>query len=371
MEFIRWHALSSYIRWYEYIERKEIKCLEFINNLPEISLKWAEENHYSPKSSSDIMDIGKEMIKRFKPDIIFVFAPLTYVKNNFLNELISSLRKKPKLIAWYGANCGDENIFKYYDLTLSNSKHLVNNLRKKGIKAEFLQHAFDPIILEKIKLKEKRINKAVFLGNLQESAEDFKERNKILCFLSKRNGLVDIYGDIKKTNSKDHIKYSLLKGRMYLSKFANRFTNFDKINYWSDISNMPSKPDFSHVDFIKKIKKPLYGKKMLEKLASYGIALNCHNLHTGNYACNMRLFEATGVGCALITDKKDDIEDYYDVGNEIIVFEDYRELPSIIKELMNDNKLRNKISILGQKRTLSNHTTKLQVDKLCEYFFNI
>ena len=50
MEFIRWHALSSYVRWYEYIERKEIKCLEFINYLPEISLKLAEENRRTKKA---------------------------------------------------------------------------------------------------------------------------------------------------------------------------------------------------------------------------------------------------------------------------------------------------------------------------------
>ena len=67
-EYIRWHALSSYVRWYEYIGNKGIVCLEFINNVPEIALKWAEENNYSPKLKDDIMDIGHEMIKRFKPD---------------------------------------------------------------------------------------------------------------------------------------------------------------------------------------------------------------------------------------------------------------------------------------------------------------
>ena len=319
-EYIRWHALSSYVRWYEYIGNKGIECLEFINNVPEIALKWAEENNYSPKLKDDIMDIGHEMIKRFKPDIIFIFAPQLYLKNNFVNELINSFVKKPKLIAWYGANAGDENIFNYFDLTLSNSKQLVSNIRRKGNKAKFLQHAFDPIILEKIKIKENRINKVGFFGNLNRDSEDFKKRNEILSFLSKRKGLIDIYGENNDTKNKDLIKYNLLKGRMHLSKLVKRFSNFERINYWSDESNMPSNRNYILTDRIKGIKKPLYGKRMLERLALYGIALNCHNSHTGNYACNMRMFEATGVGCALITDKKDDIDDYFDVGNEIIIF---------------------------------------------------
>ena len=37
-----------------------------------------------------------------------------------------------------------------------------------------------------------------------------------------------------------------------------------------------------------------------------------HNQHTGNNACNMRLFEATGLGCALLTDAKDDLSEYFE-----------------------------------------------------------
>ena len=50
---------------------------------------------------------------------------------------------------------------------------------------------------------------------------------------------------------------------------------------------------------------------MLETLSKYSMALNYHNLHTGDCACNMRLFEATGVGCALLTDYKSDLIDYF------------------------------------------------------------
>ena len=57
---------------------------------------------------------------------------------------------------------GDEDIFNFFDLTLSNSKHLVNRLREKGIKSDFLGHSFDPIILDKINIPSKKINRVSF-----------------------------------------------------------------------------------------------------------------------------------------------------------------------------------------------------------------
>jgi hypothetical protein len=47
-----------------------------------------QENRYKAKTNNTIMEIGKDKIKRFTPDIIFSFAPLTHIKNNFLDELI-------------------------------------------------------------------------------------------------------------------------------------------------------------------------------------------------------------------------------------------------------------------------------------------
>jgi hypothetical protein len=116
MEFIRWHALSSYVRWFELLEEKGFATCAFNHNLPEVALAWARENQFEPKSIDNIQEIGLEKIKRFKPDVIFAFAPLTYLKNNFLDELIGAARKKPTLMAWSGAKCGDDELFGYFDL---------------------------------------------------------------------------------------------------------------------------------------------------------------------------------------------------------------------------------------------------------------
>ena len=367
MEFIRWHALSSYTRWFELLEQNGFATCVFNHNLPEVALAWARENKFKPKSCDSIIEIGLEKIKRFKPDVIFAFAPLTYLKNNFLDELVSSLNKKPKLIAWFGANCGDEEIFRYFDLTLSNSKHLVNSLREKGIKTDFLQHAFDPIILEKIKIPEKRLNRVAFFGNLDVSTNDFKERTKLLEEVSEKTNLLDVYGAHKTPSFKETSKHTLLNTRQKISHTLNKFLPNQKFDYWSNKQNMPPSPWELSKNFCKKIKSPLYGQEMLQKLSSYQIALNYHNKHTGDFACNMRLFEATGLGCTLITDHKSDLHEYFEIDREVYDFENTEDLSNKINYLRDNISVAINMGIKIQMKCLKKYNINIQLNILKEY----
>ena len=84
---------------------------------------------------------------------------------------------------------------------------------------------------------------------------------------------------------------------------------------------------------------------MLETLSKYSMALNYHNHHTGDCACNMRLFEATGVGCALLTDYKTDLSNYFDEGNEIVQsYKSYSDLIEKINFMTNNPK---EIELIG------------------------
>ena len=367
MEFIRWHALSSYVRWFELLEQKGFATCAFNHNLTEVALAWARENKFKPKSCYSILKIGLEKIKRFKPDVIFTFAPLTYLKNNFLDELIGSLSKKPKLIAWYGANCGDEEIFRYFDLTLSNSKHLVNSLRNKDIKADFLQHAFDPIILDKIKIPKKRLNRMAFFGNLDVSTNDFRERTQLLEKVSEKTNLLDVYGVHKTPSFKETLKYSLLNTRQKISHNLNELVPIQKFDYWSNKQNMPQTPWELSKNFCKRIKSPLFGREMLEKLSSYQIALNYHNKHTGDFACNMRLFEATGLGCTLITDHKSDLHEYFEIDREVYDFKSTEDLLDKINYLIDNRSVAMYMGNQIQITCRNKYNIDIQLDILKEY----
>lgn len=364
MEFIRWDALSSYVRWLELLEEKGYQTCSFNHNLPHVEHAWAKENRFQTKTSNPMMEIGKEKIIRFKPDIIFCFAPPSYLSNNYLHEMVASLEKKPKLIAWYGANVGDEAIFNFFDLTLSNSKHLVNRLRYKGIKSDFLGHSFDPIILKRIDIPSKRINRVSFFGNLDLTSRDFNERTRLLEQVSVETRKLDVYGQFSIFSNHQRIKYKLLETRSNLSRIANKVFLTKKLEYWANSSNLPATPQALSSKFERRIKQPCYGHEMLKTLSKYSIALNYHNQHTGDCACNMRLFEATGVGCALFTDCKSDLSDYFEEGKEVLTFKSVEDLIEKIKFLLRNP---NQIKELGQNaqsRVLKEHTTDIQVNRL-------
>ena len=113
-----------------------------------------------------------------------------------------------------------------------------------------------------------------------------------------------------------------------------------------------------------KINKALYGIEMLQKLSEFFITFNLHIAQTGNHACNMRLFESTGLGCCLLTDYKPDIEDLFLVDEEVVTFKTADEALEKANYLLEHPKEAQKIGQAGQRRTIKDHTAEKQVKKL-------
>ena len=371
MDVIRWHALSSYTRWNEYLTERGFNVLEFHHNLPHVELKWAEENQFCPKKENEVFQIGIEKIKRFNPDILYCSSPLFYTRSKFLKELIDCLPKKPQLVCWYGANCGDEEIFRFFDLTLSNSKYLVNSLRKKEISADLLPHSFEPAVLEKINIPEKRINKLGFLGNLDTYTPDFENRNKLLLKISDVGNILQVHGTVHMPKPLERLKYSVIKSRHNFSRSLSRLLPLAILKKWSQTDNLPPSPWPLEKTFCQKVKPPLFGQEMLQTLSNYQIAFNYHNKHTGDNACNMRLFEATGVGCCLLTDHKSDICSIFEPDVDVITYRTPSEAIDKAQYLLNNPKTAQEIAKAGQQKTFLEHTTEKQVDHLVYYLKNL
>jgi hypothetical protein len=371
IEFIRWHALSSYVKWDDYLKNNGYDVFRFHHNLNFVEKKWAKENLTNLSHKTTVFEIGLEKIKRFKPDIIYCSSPHAYIQNGFLEELINSLSRRPKIVAWYGANCGDEKIFNFFDLTLTNSKHLASSLIKRNIKADLLQHSFDPVILDKINLQVKRINRVAFFGNLDTSTYDFHERTKLLHEVSEKTRKFDVFGKFEKPKLNHRAKYFGISMRHSFSKKAFKILPLTKFNYWSKNENLPSSPWPIEKKFSRFVKLPFYGHEMLEKLSGYQVAFNYHNKHTGDTACNMRLFEATGVGCCLLTDHKSDLNDLFEPDAEVVTYKSTEEAVSKAKYLTQNPQIAKEIGVSGQHKTLSTHTAEKQIEKLVFHLKNL
>ena len=83
----------------------------------------------------------------------------------------------------------------------------------------------------------------------------------------------------------------------------------------------------------------------------------------------LRLYEATGVGTCLLTDKKTNISEYFKINQEIFTYDSVDDCINKIKFLLSNPKILNKISKNG-KRTLKEHSYKLRSEKMLKYLIN-
>ena len=115
-----------------------------------------------------------------------------------------------------------------------------------------------------------------------------------------------------------------------------------------------------------KSSKPKLGIEMLRTIKSSKISLNFHIDVAKNEAANLRMYEATGSGSCLLTDYKDNINEIFIDGEEIMTFKNVDECSRKIDFLLSNNKILKKITNQGQRRTLSDHSFKNRSEDLVE-----
>ena len=352
------------IKWPFYLNNHDIESQTFIRNSCELQNQWCLENDFESDEKDKEFSIIKEQVKRFQPNLLFIFGVSYYHDKHRLEQLLDQCPSIKIKASWYGAPEGNESKFKDYDLVLTNSIYLKVKLQSLGIKSEVLDHAFEVKTLEYLANIEKH-NKAVFIGSVNKSNIGHKERTEIIEYLAQNISKFDILASIYQPAIKEILHYQILEARHEICKwFATLGLTNKKFNIWSDKSILPPNPIIFAKSLIKKLLNPAYGLDMFKIMSSYNISLNGHINITGQTACNMRLFESTGVGCCLLTDNMSDISKFFEPDHEILVYNSKEEALEKSKYLLDNPKEAKRIGQNGQQRTLSQHITEKQVAKL-------
>ena len=117
----------------------------------------------------------------------------------------------------------------------------------------------------------------------------------------------------------------------------------------------------------RNIKPALWGRDMYALLRRSMITLNHHG-DVPPFANNMRLYEATGMGCLLVTDYKDNLFEMFEPDREVIGYRGATECVDKVLFYLDDRNqsTREKIARAGQRRTLSEHTYEARMRRLVE-----
>ncbi|MDH6255409.1 glycosyltransferase [Aurantimicrobium minutum] len=111
---------------------------------------------------------------------------------------------------------------------------------------------------------------------------------------------------------------------------------------------------------------PAWGEQMFRLLGDSKIVVNRHGTIAGEYAVNMRMFEATGCGAALVTESKSNLSELFDPQSEVLTYGTKEEAAAQVLRALSNSKLLDEVSTRGQQKTLASHSYAQRAFQLSE-----
>lgn len=336
--------------------------IDVVANYKHAQITWAKEHGISFYLDNWYIDILISQINKYTPSVLFLVG--WQFDNKFISHLKAHCTSVLKYVAWFGESLPDMACYSEYNLILTcDPSHLIS-LESYTVPIKHVNHAFsESLLIHESKVK----SRVSFLGSLKPGTQEHFDRARILSNLAQEPDF-----DMYLTISSASIYSVSLRGK--LSKLAHEIS--EKIMSRKLIRHLlPGyrKVEFERMfnDYVRVLNKcnlgSLYGNNYLSRIGTSKAVLNIHS--ETQYACNMRMFEVCGLGTTMICDKKKNMDDFFNVAEDVIVFKDVNELQAIIKEISAGSIDYLKVGECGQKKILANHTYKQRAHVYAECFF--
>lgn len=318
-------------------------------NLEALQRAWARENGIKNSDDIELESILIEQFKKNKTEVLFFNSS----NEALLEKIKSSVSSLKLIVGWEGSALSSPNAWKSLDLILSCAPEAVEYLRGEGLNAEHLNHAFAPVISERLGEVEKR-RELIFTGQIIRASEYHNTREDILKRLFKMGVELEIFSssfqDVKIKSTREFVKYCIIQ-LINIGKKVGLDLQKAPI-----IKNMYLADQYSKPLFEKLIRPGIYGIDMYRSISESKISLNIHADSSPRFASNMRLFETTGVGTCLVTDWRDNITELFEPDKEIITYKSAEECAEKVRWLLEHPSELESIAKAGQARTLKDHT---------------
>jgi spore maturation protein CgeB len=343
----------------------EASCI--IDNANFLQEKWKNEN--------DSKDIDKhqaliKQIKKYKPNVLVLYHKKYYAQT-WISDIRHSVPQIKIVVGNFCAPYFSHNIpdFRNLDVLLTCTPGLNAEFNRQGIRSFLVYHAFDTSVLKRITTNEKEKKDFIFSGSLLLGGKYHTERVKYIEGFIEEEIDIKIYANLEQSR-KIFIKNLLNRG-FSIAKKARLDKIFNKIpiynSYYEYFKNSDSK--YSKL-LLQNAKPPVFGFQMYELIARSKMVFNNHGSVAGNFAGNVRLFEATGLGSCLLTDNKENMGDLFEDGKEIVLYDSIDDCIEKVKWLLLNDSERMKIAEAGRKRTIRDHTVEQRCLRLLEIFSN-
>jgi spore maturation protein CgeB len=264
------------------------------------------------RDSQWVLPILEAQIRAMRPDVLYLLD-LNLCEPSF----VQTIRPYVKLIVGQiAAPLPDARFLEGFDLILTSFPHFVDRFRAMGVPSEYFRIGFEATVLERLTLQAGAYG-AVFVG-----------------------GFENVHAP----------------GTQALERLAREVT-LDTWGYGVE-SLDPASP------ILERFHGQAWGIDMYNIFHNAKIVVNRHSSASEGYANNMRLYEATGAGALLITDRKKNLGEIFEVGAEVIAYDGPDDLIDKVRYYLAHETERATIATAGQVRTLRDHTYAVRMQEL-------
>ncbi len=116
--------------------------------------------------------------------------------------------------------------------------------------------------------------------------------------------------------------------------------------------------------------EPIYGLKRTKIYNASKITVNLQSKKFQVNGLSERIFEAAACGCFVITESKPDLGKFFEIGEEIIVFESIEELKRKVKYYIDSPIQREQVSQRARQRVLNEHTYNHRAETILDIILN-
>jgi hypothetical protein len=343
-----------------------LDATDVLVGVPELDAAFAREHEGAPGPGDPIGTAGA-VLRRMEPDLLFLSAVEFWTPEQIL-ALKAQAPSVRAALGMAGVDVYHWPAVRVLDGFVTCLKGLAASLREEGVAAFHMAHAFDPRLLERLGTVEKSTDFA-FFGNIFPGGQWHDERRRLLDALADRCGLV-AYTAHPGADRSMTARRLLQTGAYWTGKaLSGAPALLDVLPYGHELrraASWPAPPSFAGSHRLERTARPpVYGLDMHRALAATRLTVNTHIGSGGPYAANMRLYESTGVGAALLTDAKADLRDYF-TEDEAVAFDSVEDAVAKAQALLKSPDRLADLAAAGQARTLKDHTYERRTPILLE-----
>jgi spore maturation protein CgeB len=309
----------------EHLQELGHQAVEIVANCVPLQRSWARENGIRLGLSwrrQMLSRVAARQIEQFDPDVVYV-QDMGWMAPAELRRLRSGGRRL--IVGQIASPPPPVDHLRAYDLILTSFPHFVERFRALGVWSEYFPLGFHERVLERLRA-----------GGV--SPDPSADRPHAVAFVGGLSPNVHRAG----------------------TAMLERLAHSTPLEVWG--YGVDALPDESALR--ARHHGEAWGLDMYRVLANARIVVNRHIDVAEGYANNMRLYEATGVGAVVVTERAPNLSDLFEDGSEIATYGEAEELESKVAHLLQHDDERLRIAGAGQTRTLSTHSYRLRMAEL-------